>query len=329
MTVQPSHFSQSPLPIRASGKLLLTGEYFVLDGAHALALPVRFGQTLTVDFGTSNQSPQFHWQSLDADGTCWFSASFDLTDFSPIEFSDEKTARTLQAILQKCRQQNPNFLAPPSAVHRPPSTVSIRADFPRKWGLGTSSTLIAAVAKWAGVDPYKVLFETLGGSGYDIACAFAEAPILYRLDGQQPEIQPVAFEPDFTDQLYFVFLGQKQDSREGIRRYRERAGQLARLIPEISDLTRRFLAVRTLSALDEVIVEHENLVAAALDLSRAKSLYFNDFWGEVKSLGAWGGDFVLVTSPRPEAETRRFFNEKGFDTFFPYREMVALKNPTS
>lgn len=327
MTVQPSHFSQSPLTIRASGKLLLTGEYFVLDGALALALPVRFGQTLEVGTGGLGSPSHLHWQSLDADRTCWFSASFDLADFSPIEFSDEKTAHTLQAILQKCRQQNPEFLS--STVNRPPSTVSIRADFPRKWGLGTSSTLIAAVAKWAGVDPYKVLFETLGGSGYDIACAFAEGPILYQLDGQQPEIQDVAFYPDFADQLYFVFLGQKQDSREGIRRYRERAGQLAHLLPEISDLTRRFLAARTLPELDAVIVEHENLVAAALDLPRAKSLYFNDFWGEVKSLGAWGGDFVLVTSPRPEAETRCFFNEKGFDTFLPYREMLAPKNPTS
>lgn len=312
--------------LRASGKLLLTGEYFVLDGALALALPVRFGQTLQADFDASETPGQLRWESLDADGTCWFSASFDLTDFSPSQFSDEKTARTVQAILQNCRAQNPSFLvlspaAVPPAAHRPPSTV-IQADFPRKWGLGTSSTLIAAVSRWAAVDPYKVLFATLGGSGYDIACAFAEGPILYRLSGQVPEIQSVAFAPDFSEQLYFVFLGQKQDSREGIRRYRERASQLTGLLPEISELTRQFLSAKTLSELDAVIAAHEHLVARALDLPRAKSLYFNDFWGEVKSLGAWGGDFALVTSARSEAETRQFFREKGCETFFPFRAMV-------
>ena len=32
----------------SNGKLLLTGEYVVLDGAEALAVPTRFGQNLTV-----------------------------------------------------------------------------------------------------------------------------------------------------------------------------------------------------------------------------------------------------------------------------------------
>ena len=33
---------------RANGKLLLTGEYLVLKGALALALPTKLGQTMTV-----------------------------------------------------------------------------------------------------------------------------------------------------------------------------------------------------------------------------------------------------------------------------------------
>ena len=38
----------------------------------------------------------------------------------------------------------------------------------------TSSTLIANLAKWSNVDPYILLSETFGGSGYDIACASAK-----------------------------------------------------------------------------------------------------------------------------------------------------------
>ena len=34
----------------SNGKLLITGEYLVLDGAKALALPTKYGQYLTVEF---------------------------------------------------------------------------------------------------------------------------------------------------------------------------------------------------------------------------------------------------------------------------------------
>ncbi len=34
---------------RSNGKLLLTAEYLVLDGARAIALPTKLGQSLTVE----------------------------------------------------------------------------------------------------------------------------------------------------------------------------------------------------------------------------------------------------------------------------------------
>ncbi len=49
---------------------------------------------------------------------------------------------------------------------------------------------------------------------------------------------------------------------------------------------------------------------------------FSDYWGEVKSLGAWGGDFVLVTSKKPIEETREYFLNKGNDVFIPYAELI-------
>jgi len=196
-------------------------------------------------------------------------------------------------------------------------------DFPREWGLGTSSTFIASLARWAQVNPYPVLFDTLGGSGYDIACAFAEGPILYWLDGQTPAVQPVDFQPPFADSLYFVYLGKKQDSRAGILRYRERAKGDAALVAEVTRLTERFLAAASLADMDAIICEHESLISRALDLPRAKDLYFSDFWGAVKSLGAWGGDFVLATSVRGEGETRGYFAGKEFGVVEMWAEMTG------
>ena len=301
---------------RAQGKFLLTGEYFVLDGASALALPLRFGQTLRVETGAL---PSYiDWNSLDPDGSKWFEAMFELPTLRIRIGSDLKTALTLFKILAACQNLNPEHFA----AHRSYRVVT-QNDFPREWGLGTSSTLIAALSLWASVDPYKVLFETLGGSGYDLACAYAEGPILYRLEGQTPVVEPVDFAPAYADQLYFVFLGKKQNSREGIAQFREKAPKSPALIDKISGLTRQFLEAKTLEALEAAILEHELLISETLMMPRAKDLYFGDFWGEVKSLGAWGGDFVLVTSARSEAETRAYFAQKGYEVCRPWQEMVA------
>ncbi len=300
---------------RARGKLLLTGEYFVLDGATALAAPVRYGQSLHVEIG--KDPSRLCWTSKNDDGAVWFLAEFELPDLTPLNFTDRKTANILTSILKACRFQNPDFLSENQSFR-----VLTQNDFPREWGLGTSSTLIAALAKWANVNPYPVLFDTMGGSGYDIACAYADGPVLYRLDGQTPTVQAANFRPSFSENLFFVFLEKKQDSREGIARYRERAKENEALIAKISELTERFLSASSLTELDDIIREHESLISQTLELPRAKDLYFNDFWGEVKSLGAWGGDFVLATSERSETETRAYFSKKGFDTILSWREMV-------
>ncbi len=302
---------------RTQGKLLLTGEYFVLDGATALAVPVRFGQTLWVEAGDS--IGKLSWQSQNPDGSVWFEAEFMWPDFQILNSSDENTAQTLAEILRACQRQNLSFF-----IENQSFRVFTQNDFPREWGLGTSSTLIAALARWAGVDPYKVLFETLGGSGYDIACAYSEGPILYHLDGETPEtsVAHLGGVPHFASHLYFVFLGKKQNSREGIARYRERVFKNLEIIEKVSQLTQQFLEAKTLAEIDAVLLEHEILVSETIGLPRAKDLYFSDFWGEVKSLGAWGGDFVLVTSARSEAETRGYFLGKGFGVVMGWGEVM-------
>lgn len=300
---------------RAHGKLLLTGEYFVLDGALSLAMPVRFGQSLHVE--TWKEPARLSWTGKNHDDRAWFLAEYELPGIVPLNFTDKKTAEILASILKACRRQNPAFLGGDQSYK-----VLTQNDFPREWGLGTSSTLIASLARWAQVDPYPVLFDTMGGSGYDIACAYAAGPILYRLQGQTPEVQAVDFDPPFTGSLYFVYLGKKQDSRAGILRYRERAQGNAALVTEVSGMTERFLTAASLADLDTIIREHEAFVSRMLDLPRAKELYFSDYWGEVKSLGAWGGDFVLATSQRGLEETRSYFEGKGFGTVLTWEEMA-------
>lgn len=300
---------------RARGKLLLTGEYAVLDGALALALPVRYGQSLVVE--PDGKPGQLLWLSRNEQGEIWFQAKFSLPGLAPLQSTGKPTAEVLQQLLLACRRQNPDFLNTAEGLR-----ATTQTDFPRAWGLGTSSTLIAALARWADADPYRVLSETLGGSGYDIACAYADGPLLYRLTNRGPEVQPAHFAPPFAADLYFVFLGKKQNSREAIRHYREFAHEHETLAADISALTRQCLQARTLDEFTATLLEHERLIGAATGLPRAQELYFPDFPGVVKSLGAWGGDFVLAAGAGGAEAVREYFREKGFGVCLGYGEMV-------
>ena len=305
-------FSTSP-----HGKLLLTGEYFVLEGAWALACPVRYGQKLHA--APDGPPGILTWRSLDETNTCWFEGQFRLPDLETLRTTDAKTAEVLRDMLLACRRQQPDFLAEGGW------SVETRTDFPRAWGLGTSSTLVAALGRWAGADPYRVLSETLGGSGYDLACAYAEGPILYRLGAGGPTVQAVDFRPAFADDLYFVYLGQKQDSREGIRHFRNQPSERrAEAAHRISALTEAALAAASLEQFAAVLREHEAVVADSLGLETAQARWFPDCPGTIKSLGAWGGDFILATGWGTEAEIKTYFVQKGFQTAISYPEMALF-----
>jgi mevalonate kinase len=51
----------------SNGKLLITGEYLVLDGAKAFAF--KFGQSLIIEEGSNKE---IQWVSYDHDGSVWF-----------------------------------------------------------------------------------------------------------------------------------------------------------------------------------------------------------------------------------------------------------------
>jgi mevalonate kinase len=300
-----------------NGKLLLSGEYYVLDGALALAVPTNLGQKLKVSYFPSEHKV-LHWKSYDNDGQLWFETRFDVETFECLDRYVSQKSILLQKILRMARKMASGFLKGREYV-----LVETYLEFPRLWGLGSSSTLIHNVANWAGVNPFDLLFGTLGGSGYDVACAQADGAILYEKHGATPQLREVEFNPPFKEHLYFVYLGKKQSSAEGIEYYRSLIGeQKSSLVEKLTKITQGFLQATTLSQFDALIRNHEEVIASSLNMQRVKDLYFADYWGEVKSLGAWGGDFVLVTSEKSRQETRNYFFHKGFEVFIPYHEMV-------
>ncbi len=303
----------------SNGKLLLTGEYVVLDKAIALAVPTKFGQDLIIE---PIKEPQLIWGSFTNTGECWFEASFDLpklrltsaTFNSNEEGSAEFIAETLCTILQEAKKLNPEFLNTKNGF-----VVKTNLTFPKNWGLGSSSTLINNIATWANVNPFTLLWNAFSGSGYDIACASHNSPILYQLKENKPTIEGVKFNPFFKDELFFVYLNQKQNSREGITQYKQYREEAKTLIPEVNNLTQEFLNADSSKNLDKIIIEHEQVISSIIKQTPVKKRLFPDYFGEIKSLGAWGGDFVLVTG---NEDTQNYFKQKGFETILPYSKMV-------
>ena len=192
------------------GKLLITGEYFVLDGAEALALPTTVGQSMKVKYRHSYQ-PTLNWKSFDHAGNLWFESDFEFWHFNPIKKQNSETQTLLTEVLNAVRSQNPHFLRDDVDV-----MVETKIEFPLEWCLGSSSTFIYNIAQWGYVSPFELLKRSIGGSGYDVACAQAMGPLLYKRVDDKPQWESTAFNPSFKDQLFMVYLGQKQSSEKEV-----------------------------------------------------------------------------------------------------------------
>lgn len=303
---------------RANGKLLLTGEYLVLKGAEALALPTKPGQEMTVQ---EIEKPGISWTSA-VNGKSWFRADFEHENLAISSASDLEIAQKLQEILLNAKQLNPDFPQDNSLGY----DVKTNLEFDRQWGLGSSSSLISVIADWVKCNPFELNKMVFKGSGYDIACAKAEAPILYQLQPDEYHVQQSSFNPPFADQLYFVWLNKKQDTLMEIGRFHKEC-YFQKPINQVNQLTQAIEETKSFSEFRTLLEEHENVVSKVIQTPKIKDTLFPDFNGTIKSLGAWGGDFVLVASELPEKAIVKYFNKKGFATVVRYEQLIkTLKN---
>ena len=303
------------------GKFLLTGEYLVLKGALALAIPLKLGQTLAVE---TVCTPTLQWNAYKPDGP-WFSVALNSENLEIIDSDDQSKAEKLRQILQAVKQLNPNVFEGEGMKF------ITRLDFDPNWGFGSSSTLIANLARWADVNPYKLLQLTFGGSGYDIACATAEGPIYYQVktevpepvEGPTPTVEPIDFNPSFADHLFFIYQGQKQSSSKEIKAFLAQANpiDLHKDIESVSEISRAVPKCESLDEFAMLMQCHERIISRCIGQEPVQKR-FPDFEGVLKSLGAWGGDFILAATEWTENQVREYFKGKGLEVVFGYKEIV-------
>lgn len=300
----------------ANGKFLLSGEYLVLQGSKALALPLKLGQSLevkTIDI----QESMIHWDAYTPKGF-WFAAIFSKFGFTVHASDDMEKADNLCKIFQEIKSLNPSILQDKNDYF-----FTTRLEFDSQWGLGSSSTLISLLSQWANVNPYNLLNRTMGGSGYDIACTTASKPITYQLIDAQSVVEEINFKPAFSDKLYFVYQGHKQSSGKEVKSFKERAknNDFTSEVLEISKITESLTKVTSFDEFCSLLTRHENIMSRVLDQPPLKAQYI-DFPGVIKSLGAWGGDFFLAATELSEKEVKDYFGKKGLDVVIKYNDIV-------
>ena len=298
-------------------KVMLSGEYLVLKGALSLALPLKFKQILTVheSFGT----PSVKWKSM-INADLWFYTTLLLPDFKVSETNNSNLTETLSKILKAARILNPEFL-----VKHMEYLVNSSMDFNPEWGIGSSSSLISNIAYWANCDPFELNNLIFNGSGYDIACARSYLPIIYDFSENKPHYRNSDFNPPFHKQLYFIYLNYKQNTLESVKKM-DLFNISSKDISAISEVTLALEEARNLEIFQMLMDQHEDAISDIIQIKPFKSLYFNDFNGSIKSLGAWGGDFILAASGSSEEYVRNYFIKKNLNIIFRYDEIVRFND---
>jgi mevalonate kinase len=296
--------------IYSPGKLMLTSEYFAVDGALVLAVPTKLGQEFFFEEEPDGKCLIF-WEAYHQN-KLWLKAVIDYKNWQILETNITSSAEFILKTLKNVQSLSEIKLKSTYSYY-----LKTNLQFPADYGLGSSSTLMNNLAEWSEIDPFHLNTISLGGSGYDIAVAKAKSAVLYQ-NKPQIHFEKVDFNPKFKNELIFIHLNQKQDSREGINLYKSKI-KSQNLVDEFSNLTRNILLCGELDKFSNLMMLHEQRISDFVEIPTVKSIFFADCAKFVKSLGAWGGDFVM--SAKFEGYQDYFWG-KGFTTVFEWDDLI-------
>ena len=298
---------------KSNGKILLSSEYLVMDGAKSIALPAKLTQDLSVSKCDENI---IEWQSFDKYDNLWYEERFILQNNNLLSQGKENIiSEKIISLFNHISKTNElkSILG---------NKFVTKLNFEKEWGLGSSSTFVNNLAKWANVDPYKLLFSTFKGSGYDIACCDVNYPIIYNKMGNSISVKKANFNPPFIECLFLIYLGKKQNTQTSIENYSKSQFNKDDLIKKINRISDEFLKCNDLIHFEELMQEHESIISKAISINPIHKSTFTGYrGGKIKSLGSWGGDFILVTTKNKDLS---YFKNRGLNTIFPLREIVYI-----
>ena len=272
------------------------------------------GQKMTVK---PHKSSDLVWVAKDPKGKSWFEATIETMDFTALKTTNEEISDQLAKLLKCAVRLNSEFLDKWNGYK-----VTTELQFDRSWGLGSSSTLTYMVAEWADVHPLMLHFKYSQGSGYDVAVAMAESPIVYFTNDDETSYTPIDFSPSFRNHLFFVHLGKKASTQDAIQGYLKSGKKRKTLAAQLSDITDNIVGCKDVLQFGQHLEQHNAYVGEALGVKVTDLYPFSDFNGVIKPLGAWGGDFCMAVSSDPDDQVSSYFNNRGLKTVIKYDDMI-------
>lgn len=291
----------------ASGKLLLFGEYIVLRGSKCLAIPLSVGQNLSI---TNHSEQNILWQCFDENKNCWLSIHLS-NNFEILSTTDIEKAVIVQKLLQLIKKENNQIIFDNLKF-------TFQLSFNRAFGFGTSATLISLLSQWSGVNAFYLLSKTFEGSGYDIVTATAKEPIIYSIENKVEKT--FSLSENITQHLLFIYLGKKQNSSKEIIAFKNKTISLQQ-IETMNKIVTKAACCNNIEQWEKLMNDSETMLSTILATITVKEKYFADYSYAIKSLGAWGGDFIMVTC-RNMDEAKKYFQQKNKQPIFTYKELT-------
>ena len=118
-----------------------------------------------------------------------------------------------------------------------------------------------------------------------------------------------------------MYLNKKQNSSIQVNDFIEKTSnvELHNQITSISNISKNILECKSLKEFESLIAKHEEILSLILKTKTIKDKLFKDYVGAIKSLGSWGGDFILATGT---INSREYFKEKGYNTILEFDELI-------
>lgn len=284
---------------------MLCGEYAVTIGVEALALPVSLGQWMYVwEFDSPGGGDRLIWEAKEKDGSTWLNESFAL----PLETMEAETEKSSERdrsreVLHSMLSMVAEGFWKTGKSYR----IETQLEFDRSSGLGSSSTMVANFARFAGLDAQKVQQKVLGGSGYDVAVAELGKGLAFWKNAEVANWDAWKLSADLTSKWKIVFLGKKQNSRNALADVKGKLMEIEKddfLMHQLQQVCAAVKMANQVPMLEAGLEMWQAILAMSLGLETPYQHFkFQPTKGGLcKWLGAWGGDMLLINDVFEESE---------------------------
>ncbi len=284
---------------------MLCGEYAVTIGVEALALPVYLGQWMYVwEFDSPGGGDRLIWEAKEKDGSTWLNESFAL----PLETMEAETEKSSERdrsreVLHSMLSMVAEGFWKTGKSYR----IETQLEFDRSSGLGSSSTMVANFARFAGLDAQKVQQKVLGGSGYDVAVAELGKGLVFWKNAEVANWDAWKLSADLTSKWKIVFLGKKQNSRNALADVKGKLMEIEKddfLMHQLQQVCAAVKMANQVPMLEAGLEMWQAILAMSLGLETPYQHFkFQPTKGGLcKWLGAWGGDMLLINDVFEESE---------------------------